>query len=211
MQIIDITTPLTLPPPKKPRSPGLHASNIMKAIAVEVGFLDKKWADDLSLVDAREITDPGSILRIRIGLAWEEHLIPTLEGVSDHPGEILLQGVYMTPDGESVSKVFSGMKDFQLIVHEVKSTYKSARMYGGGTESAEKALRGEWMWITQLKTYCKGMETLYARIYILFICGDYTYPITPMYKEFEVEFTQEEIDTSWDMLIDYSTKKDNRV
>ena len=193
MQIIEITTPLSLPPPRAPRSPGVHASGLIRAIALEVGFLDKKWADDLSLLDAREITDPASILRMRIGLAWEEHLIPTLHDVIDHPGEILLQGVYMTHDGESCDRVLLGSKGFELIVHEVKATYKSAK----------KDLKGEWLWLTQLKAYCKGLGTRFARIYILYICGDYSYPIVPLYKVYEIEFTQDEIDQSWSTLVDY--------
>lgn len=195
MTIIEITPELELPPPRMARSEGIHVSNIIRSIALKVGFLDKKWADDLSLTDAREITDSKSILRIRIGLAWEEHLIPTLQNVIDHPGEMELQGVYMTHDGESVDRVFTGTRGYELVVHEVKCTYKSSR----------KAcdLRTQWMWLTQMKAYCKGLGTRYARIYILFLCGDYKYPIEPEYRVFEVEFTQEEIDSSWVMLVDY--------
>jgi hypothetical protein len=193
MTILDITTPLTLPPSKAPRSPGQHASGIIRPLAAEVGFLDKKWCEDLSLVDTREITDPIAILRIRIGLAWEEHLIPTLEGVVDHPGELELQGVYMTPDGESVDRVLLGSRGIELIVHEVKATYKSSR----------RNIREQWMWLTQLKSYCKALNTRFARLYILFICGDYSYPITPQHLIYEIEFSQDELDASWTMLVDY--------
>lgn len=194
MTILDITTPLTLPPPKVPRSDGIHVSNIIRSLAAEVGFLDRKWVEDLSLTDTREITDPDSILRMRIGLAWEEHLIPSLEGVVDHPGEMQLQGVYMTHDGESCDRVLLGSKGLELIVHEVKTTYKSSR----------HELKSNWMWITQMRAYCKGLDTRFARIYILYLCGDYTYPIKPRYRVYEVEFTQEELDSSWTMLIDYT-------
>ncbi len=195
MTIIEITPTLELPPPKQARSEGVHVSNIIRSIALKVGFLDKKWGDDLSLTDAREITDPKGILRMRIGLAWEEHLIPTLCDVVDHPGEMELQGVYMTHDGESVDRVFTGSRGYEVIVHEVKTTYKSSK------KAAD--LKSQWMWLTQLKAYCKGLNTRYARIYILFLCGDYTYPIEPEYRVFEIEFTQEEIDSSWNTLVDY--------
>ncbi len=195
MTIIEITPTLELPPPKQARSEGVHVSNIIRSIALKVGFLDKKWGDDLSLTDAREITDPKGILRMRIGLAWEEHLIPTLCDVVDHPGEMELQGVYMTHDGESVDRVFTGSRGYEVIVHEVKTTYKSSK------KAAD--LKSQWMWLTQLKAYCKGLNTRYARIYILFLCGDYKYPIEPEYRVFEIEFTQEEIDSSWNTLVDY--------
>ncbi len=193
MKILDITTPLTLPPSKTPRSPGQHVSGIIRPLAAEVGFLDKKWCEDLSLVDTREITDPTTILRIRIGLAWEQHLIPTLEGVVDHPGELKLEGVYMSPDGESVDRVFSGSRGIELIIHEVKATYKSSR----------RDVREQWMWLTQIKAYCKAAGTRFARLYILYICGDYKAPISPQHHIYEIEFSQEELETSWATLVDY--------
>lgn len=197
MRISEIAAPLVLPPPKCPRSPGVHVSGVIRAIAMEVGFLDKKWCEDLSLTDARTITDQKSILRIRMGLAWEEHLIPTIEGVLDHPGEMLLQGIYMTHDGESVDRVSLGSRGLELIVHEVKLTYRSSR----------KDLKDQWMWLTQLKAYCKGLGTKFARIYILFACGDYTFPITPDHRIYDIEFTEDEIEETWTMLIDYAQRR----
>ncbi len=195
MTIIEITPTLELPPPKQARSEGVHGSNIIRSIALKVGFLDKKWATGLNLTDAHEITDPKAILRMRIGLAWEEHILPSLPDVVDHPGEMELQGIYMTHDGESVDRVFTGSRGYEVIVHEVKVTYKSSR------KAAD--LKSQWMWLTQMKAYCKGLNTRYARIYILFICGDYTYPIEPEYRVFEIEFTEEEINQNWSMIADY--------
>ncbi len=194
MTIIEITPELELPQPKVARSEGVHVSNIIRSIALKVGFLDKKWETGLSLTDASEITDPDSILRIMIGLAWEAFLIPTLAGVVDHPGELHLEGIYLTHDGESCDRVYSGTRNFELIVYEVKSTYKSAR----------KNIREQWMYLTQLKAYCKALGTRYSRIDILYICGDYTYPIRPCRKVYEIEFTQQEIDANWSMIVDYA-------
>jgi hypothetical protein len=194
MTITEITTPLELPPPRTPRSEGVHVSGLIRSIAVKVGFLDAKWCDDLSLTDARRITDQKSILRIRMGLAWEEHLLPTLENVVDHPGEMQLMGVYLSHDGESVDRVHLGTKTLELIVHEVKLTYKSSRGFD---------LRKQWIFVTQLKAYCKALGTRFARIYILFVCGDYSFPIEPEHKVYELEFTEPEIEETWTMLIDY--------
>lgn len=188
---------LTLPPSKTPRTPGQHVSGIIRCLATETGILKPEWAEELSLLDAREITDPTAILRIRIGLAWEEHYIPNLGDVIDHPGEIEAEGVYMSPDGESVSVIITDTHDqrWELIIHEVKATYKSMNTVGD--------LSGQWMWLSQIKAYCKAKGTLFAMLHVLFLCGDYTYPIKPVLKKWLIEFTQQEVDDNWQLLMDY--------
>jgi len=161
-----------------------------------MGFLKPQWCEDLSLSDVSNITDPASILRICIGIAWERWFVTTLPDVVDHPGEIQVDGIYMTPDGESVDVIITSRgKLLQTIVHEFKTTYKST--------NTVQDLAEQWMWLTQLKGYCKGMQTRYAKIYILFLCGDYKYPISPLFRAFEIEFTQEEIDENWDLMREY--------
>ncbi len=192
----EIPVSLTLPPSKTARSAGVHVSSIIRCIATETGILKAEWAEELSLTDAREITDKVAILRISIGLAWEEHYIPLLAEVIDHPGEMEVDGVYMTHDGESVSVVASERGDrLVLKVHEVKATYKSTKTVGN--------LEGQWMWLAQVKAYCQGLGTRFAVIHVLFLCGDYKFPIKPVLKVWELEFTQDEIDDNWNLLRDY--------
>lgn len=188
--------PLYLPEPKAPRSKGIHVSSIIRCIATEAGILKPEWSEELSLSDARTITDPVAILRINIGLAWEEHYIPMLQGVVDHPGEMCINGVYMTHDGESVTVIIT---DFRLLVHEIKATYKSTNTVG--------ELEQEFMWLCQLKAYCKGLGTRFCHMHVLFLCGDYSRPIRPKMRVWEVEFTQEEIDNNWDLLMEYKTER----
>ncbi len=197
MHIIEIEHSLTLPAPKTPRSAGVHLSSIIRSIAGVTGILKPEYCEDLSLTDIREINDPVAVLRICIGLAWEEFYIPQLPGVVDHPGELCYEGVYMTHDGESVDVIVTlrGLKVMDLVCHEVKATYKSTKTVGDMTT--------QWMWLTQIKGYCKGLGTRFARIHVLFLCGDYTFPITPKLKVWQIEFTQEEIDQTWDDLIEY--------
>ena len=189
---------LTLPPSKTPRSPGQHVSGIIRCLATEMGILTPDTAEELSLTDVRTITDPVAILRIRIGLAWEEHYIPSLEDVVDHPGEMFHDGVYMTHDGESISSVYSSVSlthSWELVVHEVKATYKSTKTVGD--------LSSQWMWLTQMKAYCKAKNTRFAKMHCLFLCGDYKMPIQPVLKIWAIEFTQEEIDMNWTVLKQY--------
>lgn len=208
MQLTEIPIVLTLKPPKTPRSVGIHVSGIIRAIATERGILKPEWAEEISLADVRTITDQTAILRISIGLAWEEHYISThLEelGVLDHPGELQVDGVYMTHDAESLDDItdviITDRRRFEVIVHEIKATYKSVNTVGGLTGQSN------WMWIAQCLAYCKAVGTRFAKLHALFLCGDYTWPIKPKLKCWLIEFTQEEVDTNWDLLHSYMLER----
>ena len=201
MITIEIPVTLTLAPSRLPRSEGVHVSSIIRCIATESGILRPEWAEELSLSDARSITDPVAILRISMGLAWEEWYIPTvlgpLYGAVDHPGEMEYDGVYLTHDAESLSVIITDKENpLAEVIHEVKLTYKSTNTVGTDIAS-------QWMWISQIKAYCKAKGTRFAMLHVLFVCGDYTYPIKPILKCWQIEFTQQEIDDNWDLLFDY--------
>lgn len=212
MKVELVPVELKLPKSVTPRSEGVHLSGIIRCIATEMGILKPEWAEELSLSDAREITDPVAILRISIGLAWESWFIPQLPNVVDHPGEMVIDNVYMTPDGESVDVIVTFGKSLTtLVVHEVKATYKSINTVAPRLvhpESEIDDLETQWMWITQCKGYCKGLGTRFARLYVLFLCGDYVRPITPQLLSWRIEFTQEEIDKNWELITDY---RDQRI
>lgn len=204
MTSVEIPTELFLPPSKTPRSEGIHVSAIIRAIATETGILKPEWAEELSLVDVRRITDPVAVLRISIGLAWEQYYIPEIlgpaMGVIDHPGEMQVDGVYMTHDGESLDVIVTEGKDtFTPVVHEIKATYKSTRTVGD--------LSGQFMWLAQMKAYCKGLGCRHAFMHTLFLCGDYSYPIKPLLKKWLVTFTQEEIEDNWELLMRYKAER----
>jgi hypothetical protein len=201
MKTTEIPIELFLPPSRGMRSPGVHVSGIIRCLATESGILKPDQADDLSLTDVREIKDQTAILRISIGLAWEEYYISEvlgpLMGVVDHPGELEVDGIYMSPDGESIATVF--MDKMISVIHEVKATYKSTKTVGD--------LSSQWMWLAQVMAYCKGARTTVAMLHVLFLCGDYKYPITPQVRCWKVEFTEEEINQNWDLLRGYMQNK----
>lgn len=198
-----ITTAISihLPPQSgRGRSQGMHLSKIIKNIALENGVLDEQYAEDLSLVEVsgrQELwwnsLDPAVRLKMSIGLAWEDWYVPQLGCVAYHPGEMEVQGIYMTHDGESID--FLVKHKLELALHEVKATYKSTNTVGD--------LTTQWMWLAQTKGYCKGLGTRIAYLHVLFLCGDYSYPIGPILKCWRVEYTQAEIDENWDVIIDY--------
>lgn len=194
---------LSAPMSRAPRSEGVHVSSIIRNIAVETGILKGQLVEDLFIVDASQQSwwdslAPQDRIRISIGLAWEEWYIPQLPNVVDHPGEMFVEGIYMTHDGESLDVIVGDTRHL-LILHEIKATYKSIKTVG--------LLETQWMWVSQCKAYCKGMGATTAYLHVLFLCGDYKYPITPQLIIYKIEFTQEEIETNWDLLVTYMQDK----
>jgi hypothetical protein len=187
-----------------PRSPGIHVSAVIRCLGYEAKILDPKWVDDLSLVDVSNedwwasLSTPNK-LRIAIGLAWEQWYGSTLPAVSFHPGEHQVDGIYMTPDGESVDVLWRERPTdgglFEHAGHEFKTTYKSTKTVGN--------LDGQWLWLWQMRAYAKALGTRVFYMHTLFLCGDYKYPITPQFKVWRVEFTQAEIDETWDLITGY--------
>lgn len=188
--------PVNIKLPDTPRTPGVHLSSIIRCIAQETGILKTELLEDISLTDFRTITDTVALLRISIGLAWEQYYIPTIADVVDHPDEMQVDNILMNCDGESVTVIVTQRrKGIILHVHEIKATYKSTRTVG--------LFENQWMWMAQLKAYCRAKRTRHGKMHVLFLCGDYKWPIRPMLKIFDVEFTQQELDENWDLMVDY--------
>jgi len=208
---------LTLPEGDRPRGKGLHQSAIIRAVATEYGLLKQEWAEEVSLVDVRKITDQVAILRMSAGLAWEEYYIPRmgeitsipeLQYVQNHPGEIEYQGVYMNPDGESISTIFSTYEDRKRtlpIIHEVKWTYKSTNTIGK-MDTTER-LRKNWIWLAQMKAYCIARGTRFSWLHVYFVNGDYKRPLQPQLWLFRFEFTEDELQENWEFFKEYVQHK----
>lgn len=196
-ELIPIT--LSAPTSSLKRSEGIHVSAIIQAIAKETGILKADTAQSLSLIEVEGGNEawwaqlsPTDRLRISIGRAWEEWYVQFVDGCIDHPGEMELEGIYMTHDGESLDVI---RRQSVLCLHEFKATYKSTKTVGD--------LTTQWMWLAQTKAYCKGLNTLVAYLHVLFLCGDYKYPISPQLKVWRITYTQQEIDENWSLLTDY--------
>jgi hypothetical protein len=196
---------LTLPEPDTPRTQGVHISKLISMIATEMGILKPEYADDLDMLSIKEITDQVSILRMSIGLAWEEWYFSNVLsklGVIHHPGEMVIDDIYGTDDGQSLDVTVTQKLGFKTVVHECKATYKSL--------NTVKNLDSQWMWLSQIKAYCKGRDTLHAMLHVLFLCGDYVFPITPQLRVWQLEFTQQEIDENWKLIRDYRDSKEKK-
>lgn len=201
---LELVQDFPLPDTSHGRSSGIHVSSLIRCIAGEVGVLKKEYCEDMSLIDARDLnTLPiGRLLPIHAGLAWEQYYIPLLPNVANHPGEMCVDDVYMTHDGQEVcSYLIDRVKSvYYTRIHEVKHTYKSTKSVGNLDNIGYKS---PFMWLTQCKAYCKGVNSLRATLHVYFPCGNYRFPITPQLRKFYLEFTREEIDDNWSLLKEY--------
>lgn len=200
---------LAVPRGGAPRSPGVHVSNLIRGLAVQSGILKiKDRLDDLQLVEVNqgvwwEGLDPASRLRISIGLAWEQWYLGQLSDILvDHPGEMHLDGIYLTHDAESLDLVASECPNgsnhrYVRAVHEVKATYKSTNTVVDWTSPKN------WLWKMQIMAYCKALNTTLGWAHILHLAGSYSYPIEPVGSVWRLQFTQEEIDDAWDRVTGY--------
>lgn len=198
-ELMDVVLPV--PISKHPRSVGVHVSSIIRSIAIENGVLKAEQAEGFSLVELSNDAwwnglKQADQLRICIGLAWEQFYIPYIGDVTDHPGEMQIDGIYLTHDGESIDTILTAKGEQPCkALHEVKGTYKSVKTVGD--------LATQWMWLSQMKGYCHALNTRLAYMHTLFLCGDYKYPITPQLKVWRIEFTQAEIDDNWELMVGY--------
>jgi hypothetical protein len=140
------------------RSPGVHVSGLLKAMAIDYGLLNRKWVpEDYDLQDITETgesssewwdaLDEDSKVRMAIGMAWEQWYLPKLIE-KYQPGELECEGIFLTIDGESRDLVLAD----EDCVHEVKTTSKSINTTGHIAEPNPK----NWMWLMQCKAYCKA-------------------------------------------------------
>lgn len=198
-----------LPDTSGGRSPGVHVSSIIRGIATELKILKPEESEELGLVDVRDMSGIGIVaqLRIHAGLAWEEHYLQMIPDVLKHPGEMKVDGVYMTHDGESVSVIISvPTVKWGVKIHEVKFTWKSTRTTKADSSSPLEG-KSNLMWMCQLKSYCKGRDTRFADLHVYHVLGDYTYPLSPQLIIYHCEFTQDEIEDNWQWMLDYKQYK----
>jgi hypothetical protein len=193
------------------RTKGTHLSSVIRCLATDMGILNNEQAEELNLMDVKYVVDPVALLRIMIGLAWEDWYLKNvlvLDGVEKHPGEFKLDSIYMTPDGLSEEGVDSvdtfltqrtSKNDVKYVrVHELKATYKSTRTVGETVQELQK----QWMWMAQIKGYCHAAGTNYASLHVLFLCGNYRMPIRPVLRVYELEFTSAELQENWDIIVE---------
>jgi hypothetical protein len=193
-QIPDLDLIARLGQSTTPRSEGLHLSTIY-------GSLMKK------LQPRRFNTGkPMDMVRIETGLVFENVLEQGLREkfATYRPGEIVSpEGIIMTPDGFNPTDCAG---------EEFKCTWMSLRpLKGCATPYTDEygLPRDKFLhWFIQMKGYAKWLEVNRFNLWVLHINGEYDWKkpggVDPQLVPTRIEFTQDEIDENWTMLINHA-------
>lgn len=188
------------------RSPGIHLSGILTRMAVAQGIYPAQLPPSPPSPPSPSTNgistpslDPRSVKRAT-GLAWEDWLAPRLAphfpDFSYHPGEYLVDGIYMSPDAIHFEP--SG----EIILHEIKASYYSSKQTQNPTEKLIV-----WLWQGMGYLYglseASGQRCTTCIYHPNFLMGDYSRGngITPQYSPFRVTFEWEEICTLWKLVL----------
>lgn len=160
------------------RSPGLHLSTIIKSV--------------MMVLEPDRFTGPLDVPRVETGCAFEDLLAESLArriGWSK-PGEFVKDGVIGSPDGLDADA---------WRVDEVKCTWVSDK------DGLDHPKLSHWM--LQVKGYCHMLATTQARMYVLFVNGDYK-PPRPVLRVWDLTFTDRELADNWTMLLTHARKRE---
>lgn len=200
--------PVAIPPPGGPaRTPGIHLSRVLKSLHIERGLLSAEYADALGFVELPGQSeewwhnlDISTQTLMCMGLAWEAFYLPLLD-IRWQPGEMHLDGIYLTPDGESLDMIYTERgPEVVLAIHEVKLTYQSTNTVGAQLEGATK-------YLNQLGALCKAAGTTLGFLHVLFVLSNYGRPFRPIPRLWRVEFTQEEMDHLWKDIVTHAYRE----
>jgi hypothetical protein len=166
-----------------PRSPGLHLSTIIKSICHEID--PKRFP--LAAADGGGL--PWN--RFEVGFTFERVLETAFASRRldiFRPGEITLDGIAMSPDG---------IDPDGWILEEFKSTWMTSHDVPEGAKC--------WHWKIQMMAYCHALGTTRARLRALFINGNGDK--NPEYKVWDLEFTEQELEANWTMIVRHARAK----
>lgn len=141
--------------------------------------------------------DGPDVTKMTLGTSFEEVLEVALSEriIGERAGEFTTkEGIIYSPD----HLIFNGV----TTLGEFKCTWFSIRA-GIQDKRFDK-------WFTQMKSYCYHLQTPYARLYALFVNGDYSYKPPyggPHVRAWDIEFTRRELDDNWAMLMRHARRK----
>ena len=172
------------------RPSGLHVSGMVKS-AFKALFAQ----------ESKPIEGEQPFVRALAGFLWERALEHAFtEYMQVDRGIVNKQDfVQLTlPDGRIVTGTPDGLKDD--VVEEYKATWRSMRKW---SEHPEEEF---WMWVAQVKAYCHMTARTKARFFVFWVNGDYSYKSGrgPQVTTCEMEFTPEEIEDNWRILLAHS-------
>jgi len=162
--------------PHPSRSTGLHVSTIIKAICK--GLEPERFGGEITNWTPIEM---GFTVERAIESAWASRRIDVWR-----PGEMEKDGIVGSPDGVTFDSDGA-------IVDEIKCTWMSSK----GCPEDKKF----WHWLVQIKAYCHLLDTIRARLHVVFVNGNYSDHREPQYCSWDLRFHGGEIDENWMMLV----------
>lgn len=174
------------------RSDGLHLSQIYGRLMARLE--PKKYGKPI---------DDEARRRMEIGILFENVLEQGLQEkyTTERVGEIYSDPILKT-DGSGYVRIAmspDGVNPTLLCGEEYKATFKSCR---DGLLDADGQPHLKFLaWFLQMKGYAKWLGLYDWLLRVLFIAGDYARPILPQFRTYRVSFTEDEVETNWDMLI----------
>lgn len=188
-------------PPERPRSPGVHVQSVNRALGIAAGRLSD--SDDDSFPFER-MTDEVYPLMMALGVGWEElraSMYPE-ERLIWQPGELERDGIYGTPDGLILNQqpLVGGCYDvgwdpYEPEDWECKQTTKKVQ-----------SIKECWLYLKQGLSYYAMGGPRRTRYEICWVLGDYSKPYQPIATSTLVEFTEQEREAWWKIVVEAAKK-----
>lgn len=208
MQITEIRVPIYLAGYGEPRTPGLHLTTILRAIAIKTHILKEDPADlgldfQIATVDPYAVGLSGVLMRCIYGYAFEDwfkaHVIKrAFPNAILKPGELFYQGIIGSPD--AVDETYDW-----FTIHEIKNTFKKSPSKPDEPYNASSDFSNHLLYLYQGACYLKMASEQYhvpiksCRVIYHpgFIRGNYR-GIDPEYRPHQVTFEKEEVEGIWE-------------
>lgn len=194
LSLDEVNRALACAVPARPthRSKGTHLTDILKRMNRESGRMKEKIVFGRNTFAPLDEDDMP--LAMVLGMAFETILMqlnPWLERI----GEISKDGVAMSPDAVTHNcrrHLLSPEKDIPRIIDEIKLTWTSVT----------RGLEEHFNYLQQTKSYCYGYDTVYCRLHVMHVNGDYKFSDSiqsgPIYAQHHIKYSTWDVQSNWD-------------
>ncbi len=168
------------------RPSGLHVGRIIHDIIYESGMFNFRQKNN------NDNDDTSKYMQFTKGFLWEEVL--SLAFGNRHvrrPPAICVDNIWCSPDGVSTGA------DGVMQLEEYKCTVKSC----------DKDFAENVAWVMQVKAYCYAMNLRRVVFRVLHLVGNRKNNWIPTYAVYHLEFTPQELNENWQMLLNHAQRK----
>jgi hypothetical protein len=176
--------------PQLHRSPGIHLSDIIQRICIDRGIYTDTSDDPILFNPDTHQPTPLTQTRWQLGCALETAITNRYQSEYPNtyvsPGELYLDNIPGTPD--------LGCLDDGLI-DEIKLSWQSSIH----TPDSDKFLPRRM----QLMAYLKMIGVRVGRLHVCNVNGDYRGDRAPVYRVWQMEFSERELNENWLLIKSY--------